>query len=52
MEIMEITNEQLTKLFELAGMEYDEIYMTPEFISKALVEIERKLNFFELGPSS
>ena len=49
---MEITNEQLTKLFELAGMEYDEIYMTPEFISKALVEIERKLNFFELGPSS
>lgn len=52
MAIMEITNEQLTKLFELAGMEYDEIYMTPEFISKALVEIERKLNFFELGPSS
>lgn len=49
---MEITNEQLIKLFELAGMEYDKIYMTSEFISKALIEIERKMNFFELGPSS
>ena len=49
---MEITNEQLAKLFELAGIEYKNIYMTGEFISKALIEIERKMNFFELGPSS
>ncbi len=49
---MEISKEQLIKLFELAGMEYKELYITPEFISKALIEIERKINFFELGPSS
>lgn len=49
---MEITNEQLIKLFELAGIEYKDIYKTSEFISKALIEIERKMNFFELGPSS
>lgn len=46
---MELTNEQILKIIELAGLEetFEEGEVTSVDISKALIAIERKLNFFD-----
>ena len=48
---MEISKEQLNKLIELAGKtdEIDPENATEVDVSKALIEIERKLNFFDVN---
>ena len=45
---MNVTEDQLRKLFELAGIENNKSYeeITSNDISLALVEIERKMNSF------
>lgn len=44
--MIEISKEQLEKIIELSGNEFDDNNFSAENVSKALIEIERKLNFF------
>ena len=46
MENYEITKEQYENLLKLAGVEQEGSISHKDLISKALIEIERKLNFF------
>lgn len=48
---MEISQEQLQKLIKLSGCEFDKIDIDDTDISRALIEIERKLNYFDMDMS-
>ncbi|HIS53321.1 TPA: response regulator, partial [Candidatus Galligastranaerophilus gallistercoris] len=43
---IQLTEEQLTNLIKISGIDVDIDEVTTDTISKALIEIERKLNFF------
>ena len=43
---IELTSEQLNNLIKISGIEVEPDDVTRETISKAIIEIERKLNFF------
>lgn len=43
---IKLSTEQIASLIQLAELELDPAYATPDDISKALISIEKKMNFF------